>query len=103
MGCSKCKYEFCWICMGSYTRYQHIKGQEAICPIILMIKVIMCLIFICIIGLLLLKTFWYVPSLPPFSRGYELFINACYSSSAFIIGVGWAIAIFKQPKIASKR
>jgi len=31
MMCSKCKYEFCWSCLGSYKRYRHAEGFEKYC------------------------------------------------------------------------
>lgn len=29
MNCYKCKYEFCWVCLGSYKSYRHAKGMDA--------------------------------------------------------------------------
>ena len=31
MMCSKCKYEFCWSCLGSYKRHRHAEGFEKYC------------------------------------------------------------------------
>lgn len=31
MVCFKCKYEFCWTCMGHYRRYRHDEGMEKYC------------------------------------------------------------------------
>jgi len=89
MACSKCKYEFCWICMGSYTRYMHTPGQEAICPIILMIKVVFCLILASLILLVLLRTFWYVPELPKWSSVKEFLMDALYHGGALILSFVW--------------
>lgn len=31
MNCGKCKYEFCWNCLGSYISYKHLPGMELYC------------------------------------------------------------------------
>ena len=31
MMCSKCKFEFCWTCLGSYKRYKHAEGFAKYC------------------------------------------------------------------------
>lgn len=31
MVCARCKYEFCWFCLGPYFRYQHLNKTLA-CP-----------------------------------------------------------------------
>ena len=31
MVCMKCKYEFCWVCMGHYKNYHHDPGMDIYC------------------------------------------------------------------------
>ena len=31
VGCSRCKHEFCWVCMGDYYAYRHGHGMEQYC------------------------------------------------------------------------
>ena len=46
MVCAKCKYEFCWTCLGHYKSYSHDPGMEIYCEQATLIYVCLCMIFI---------------------------------------------------------
>jgi hypothetical protein len=67
MNCGKCRYEFCWACLGRYISYRHDNGMEQYCAIRKIVSVGIYLIFIAM--------FFIVKLLVDSSRGEESFLN----------------------------
>ncbi|CAI2371024.1 unnamed protein product [Moneuplotes crassus] len=61
MVCQKCKYEFCWLCLGAYPGYRH--KENTFCPIRQVITYVSCLLPLIAVDYNLCRYvyLWYLP------------------------------------------